>query len=149
LFAQQTILLNIGGKINMLALLGSLFNFAAAPVKAWQERKTLEATQEHEVIVLRHQAKIKQIATGQAQDYDLDRIATENMNHSWKDELILFIFLTPLIMAFFPQTATDALAGFKVIESMPIWYTSIIIGIVVVIYGMRGMLRAYLVKGNK
>ncbi|GKT12938.1 MAG: hypothetical protein ISEC1_P1930 [Thiomicrorhabdus sp.] len=133
----------------MLGFISGLFSFASAPVKAWQERKTLKATQEHEVIVLKHKARVEHLRTGQSQDYDLDRVAMENMNKSWKDELILIIFLTPLIMAFFPQTAADALEGFKVIESMPKWYTAIIIGMVVVIYGMRGMLRAYFAKRLK
>jgi len=75
---------------------------------------------------------------GQAQDYDLDRIAMEQMSKSWKDELLLVVFLAPMVMAFFPWFADDALRGFEVIAQMPEWYRYTILGMVVVIYGLRG-----------
>ena len=58
---------------------------------------------------------------------------------SWKDELVLVIFLTPMVMAFIPDLADYALQGFEIIEKMPEWYRYVIIGMVIVIYGLRGM----------
>ena len=76
---------------------------------------------------------------GQAQDYDLDKIAMEQMSKSWKDELVLVIFLAPMVMAFIPDLAPFSLRGFEIIEKMPEWYRYVIIGMVIVIYGLRGM----------
>ena len=84
--------------------------------------------------------------SGQTQSYDLDRLAMEQMGKSWKDEVILIIFLAPMVMAFIPGMDGYALAGFTVIAKMPEWYQYIIIGMVVVIYGMRGMLEKILDK---
>ena len=84
----------------------------------------------------------RQAETGQGQDYDLDRIAMEQMTKSWKDEFLLIVFLTPMAMAFVPSLAPHALAGFEIIDKMPEWYMYIIVGMVVVIYGMRGMVKA-------
>ena len=81
---------------------------------------------------------------GQTQNYDLDRLAMENMSKSWKDEFILVIFLAPMVMAFIPSLKDSALAGFGVIALMPEWYRYIIIGMVVVIYGLRGLLEKVL-----
>jgi len=86
------------------------------------------------------EAKINIAKNGQANEFDLDRIAMKNMNRSWKDELVLVIFLVPMIMSFIPSLADYALTGFSVIGTMPEWYRYIIVGMVVVIYGMRGML---------
>ncbi len=81
---------------------------------------------------------------GQDQDFDLDKLAMENMEKSWKDELILLVFLAPMIMAFVPSMDKYALAGFAVVAMMPQWYQYIIIGMVVVIYGLRGLLEKFI-----
>lgn len=84
-------------------------------------------------------ARIQAIQNGQQMDGDLDRIAMEQMNKSWKDEFILIIFMTPVIMAFIPQLSEYALEGFKVVDQMPDWYKVVVISLVIVIYGLRRM----------
>jgi hypothetical protein len=79
--------------------------------------------------------------SGQSQDFDLDKIAMEQMAQSWKDEFLLIVFLTPMIMAFIPSLAPYSLNGFEIIDKMPEWYRYIIIGMVIVIYGLRGMVK--------
>ncbi len=130
-----------------------LFSVVSKPLEEWQKRKTLKVEQRHELDVIDHEAKkaaaqvaLKMAENGQQQDYDLDKLSMENMNKSWKDELVLVVFLAPMIMAFFPNTAPYALEGFKIIDKMPDWYIAIIIGMVVVIYGLRGLLKAYLTR---
>jgi len=86
------------------------------------------------------EAKIHMAKTGQVQDFDLDRLAMQNMNSSYKDEFLLGLFSIPMILAFIPGLADVALRGFEVISAMPQWYQYTFIGMVVVIYGMRGML---------
>lgn len=126
---------------------GTLLNIGGKLVEGYQ--RTQEAKTEATVAGLKADADIKvakalaatkMAEQGQSQDFDLDRLAMENMNKSWKDEVLLIIFLTPMIMAFVPSWAEYALRGFEIIERMPEWYRYIIIGMVVVIYGLRGML---------
>ncbi len=126
------------------------------PVNEWQKRKTIKAKQdfelnklEHEANIARANASIELAKTGQAQDYDLDKQSQKNMENSWKDEFILIVFILPVILAFVPgyqQTITD---GFTAIESMPEWYIAIVIGMVVVIYGLRGLLKSYIERTSK
>lgn len=89
-------------------------------------------------------AATKMAESGQTQNYDLDRLAMEQMSTSWKDEFILVIFLAPMVMAFIPGMDGHALAGFNVIAQMPQWYQYIVVGMVVVIYGLRGLLEKFL-----
>ena len=134
--------------------LGTVLGFAAEPIKGWQRRKTIQAQHKHELERLHHEADVaranaalEMARQGQAQDFDLDRIATKNMQNSWKDELILIIFLAPIVLAFVPGMSSHVAAGFAAIERMPSWYIAIVVGMVVVIYGMRGLLRTYLQRG--
>ena len=141
---------------------GLASNLIGEPIKQWQKRKTLKVEQkfeierlDHEAQVARAQATLEMAKQGQAQDYDLDRIAMKNMAASWKDELVLVIFLAPVVLAFIPGMDKYVEAGFAAIERMPEWYMGIVVGMVVVIYGMRGLLKAWLgrfsaspLKGN-
>jgi cation transport ATPase len=135
--------------------IGVVGNIVGEPLKEWQKRKTIKVEQAYELSKLAHQVKINQAQAavemaknGQQNDYDLDRIAMKNMDKSWKDELVLIVFLVPMMMAFFPKTADYALAGFAIIAKMPEWYVAIIIGMVVVIYGLRGLLKTYLQRST-
>tara|TARA_B110000858_G_scaffold197454_1_gene259124 strand:+ start:157 stop:597 length:441 start_codon:yes stop_codon:yes gene_type:complete len=115
-------------------------------IKLDGELKILEA-QILEQVALTN-AKTEKNKQGQIQNYDLDFEATKNMKDSIKDEIVLAIFLIPLIMAFIPSLGIYVENGFKAIENMPFWYKGIIIGMVVVIYGMRGMLNNFLKAKN-
>jgi len=142
------------------AILGSLSSLITEPIKGWQARKTLAVEQEFEIQKLEHEAKVA-IATsqlemakqGQQIDFNLDQMSMTEMAHSWKDEFILLVFITPMILSFVPAAQEYALKGFETIEKMPEWYRYIIIGMVIVIYGMRGLLKTVLefknpFKGN-
>lgn len=130
-------------------------NLVGDPLKQWQTRKTMKLEQAfeldklvHETNIAKANAVLEMARKGQQQSYDLDKIAMQNMQTSWKDELVLVLFLTPIVLAFIPGMDAYVHKGFDAIEKMPAWYTSIVIGMVVVIYGMRGMLKSYFQKTN-
>lgn len=134
---------------------GVVNTLVGEPIKQWQRRKTLKAQHRFELEKLEHQtqaakatALLEMAKQGQRNDFDLDMMATKNMEKSWKDELILCIFLLPIVLAFIPDMQPHVLNGFAAIEKMPHWYVAIVIGMVVVIYGMRGLLKAYLTRGK-
>lgn len=113
------------------------------------EAKLVEIKADADIKAAKAIALTKMAQEGQTQNYDLDRLAMENMSKSWKDEVILIVFLSPMIMAFIPSLKDTALAGFGVISQMPEWYRYIIIGMVVVIYGLRGLLEKVLERKFK
>jgi|TARA_R110000850_G_scaffold7058_1_gene26557 hypothetical protein len=108
------------------------------------KQKISQAKTEAEIVTIA--AVAARQASAQEQNYDLDRLAMENMSKSWKDEVILIVFLAPMIMAFIPGFEQYALAGFSVMDKMPDWYQYVIIGMIVVIYGLRGLLEKVLAK---
>jgi hypothetical protein len=109
-------------------------------VKIESEKKIIEARANSEIAI--SEAKIEMAKNGQANNFDLDKLAMQNMEKSYKDEFLLGLFSIPMILAFiYPDVA---LAGFEVIAKMPTWYQYTFIGMVVVIYGMRGMLTKFI-----
>ena len=136
-------------------MFGSIFSglvtLITKPIADWSERKTLETQQKFELLKLDHEAKVatanatlEMAKQGQLIDADLDKTSMEDMRSSWKDEFILIVFITPMILAFVPETAPYSLRGFEIVKQMPEWYVALIIGMVVVIYGMRGLLTKWM-----
>lgn len=92
------------------------------------------------------QSKQKMAEEGQFQDYDLDRIATENMRYTWKDEILMLIIMAPIILTFLGYEERVK-AGFDALGNMPDWYTWLVIGIFIVTFGMRGLLKLIINRG--
>lgn len=109
-----------------------------------REIKKIKVRAEKKVILAEAQAKVEMAKTGQQQDYDLDRIAVEDMKKSWKDEFVLVVFYAPLILVFVPSYAEYIQDGFKVLATLPEWYMHVVVGITVVVMGMRGMLTKFI-----
>ena len=137
----------------MLPILGSLLELGSTYMQGKQDEAKAKA--EANIVGIQAEADIKKARAlsatklaeaGQTQNFDLDRIAMEQMGKSWKDELILIIFLAPIVLSFIPGMDIYALAGFEVIAKMPDWYQYILMGMIIVIYGMRGMLEKFLDK---
>ena len=105
--------------------------------KVEAEKITIQA--EAEVKKAEAVSKMKRAEAGELQDYELDRIAMKNMEKSWKDELVLIIFLIPAVMSFIPGYSYQVKAGFDALAQTPDWYQWILMGMIIVIYGLRGM----------
>ena len=90
------------------------------------------------------ESRAKRLEREAEMDYDLDRIAMQNMDKTWKDDLILLIWLTPVVMSFVPEWQPYVVEGFASLALVPDWYMYILVGLVTVIYGMRGMLKMVL-----
>lgn len=109
--------------------------------KGKQEINKTKLEGDIKVLVAEAEAKVRRLEKESEQDYDLDKLATQNMEKSWKDELILIIFLTPVVMCFIPEYQIYVTNGFASLALVPDWYMGILVGMIVVIYGMRGLLK--------
>lgn len=134
---------------------GVVNTLVGEPVKQWQRRKTLKAQHRFELEKLEHQtqaakatALLEMAKQGQRNDFDLDMLATKNMAETLADDFLRVIYYLPIVMAFIPSTQNYVLKGFKIIDQMPAWFVAIAIGIAVVTFGMRGLLKAFLSRGN-
>ena len=113
------------------------------------EIKKVQVEADKLLIMAEAESKAKKLEREAEMDYDLDRVAMQNMDKTWKDELILLIWLTPVVMSFVPEWQPFVAAGFASLALVPDWYMYILVGLVTVIYGMRGMLKMSLqIIGN-
>ena len=138
----------------MLSIIGSIGSAIIGGVsdyfKGKNEIKKVQVEADKLLIKAEAESKAKRLEREAEMDYDLDRIAMQNMDKTWKDEVILIIWLTPVVMSFIPEWQPYVIAGFASLALVPDWYMYILIGIVTVIYGMRGLLKMALqIIGSK
>lgn len=138
----------------MLGIIGSLGSAIITGVsdyfKGKQEIKKVELEADKMLIMAEAQSKADRLKREAEMDYDLDKIAMQNMEKTWKDELILLIWLTPVVMCFIPEYHVYVTNGFASLALVPDWYMGILVGMIVVIYGMRGLLKMVLqMVGNR
>ena len=112
--------------------------------KGKQEINKAQLEADIKLIIAEAESKAKRLEREAEMDYDLDKIAMQNMNKTWKDELILIIFMIPLVMSFLPAYQEYVTAGFASLSLVPDWYMYILVGMITVIYGMRGLLKMLL-----
>ena len=133
----------IGGLVTLgSAIVGGISGY----FKDKNEIKKVQVEADKLLIMAEAESKAKRLEREAEMDYDLDRIAMQNMDKSWKDELILLIWLTPVIMCFIPEYHIYVTNGFASLALVPDWYMYILVGMVTVIYGMRGLLRMMIEK---
>ena len=138
----------------MFGVIGSLGSAIVSGIsdyfKGKQEIKKVELEADKMLIMAEAQAKADRLKREAEMDYDLDKIAMQNMEKSWKDELILLIWLTPVVMCFIPEYQVYVTNGFASLALVPDWYMYILVGMVTVIYGMRGLLKMVIqMVGNR
>lgn len=113
------------------------------------ERDTELALLEYSVKVEQAKAKVELAKQGLTQDYDLDKLTTENMRNSYKDEFVLLILYTPVVLCF-TKYSDEVLQGFEVLKQTPDWFMYLVVGATIVTLGMRGLLTQFLNGlGNK
>ncbi len=65
-------------------------------------------------------SKIKRIEAKEMTDIELDKLSRENSG--WMDDISFYLFLMPMVFAFYPPALPHIQAGFIALESMPQWY---------------------------
>lgn len=108
------------------------------------EIKKVQVEAEKLLIMAEAESKAKRLEREAEMDYDLDKIAMIAMDKSWKDEFLLILFSIPIAMCFFPEYRQYVEDGFKTLNIIPEWFMYIYVTMIVVIYGMRGLLRMFL-----
>jgi hypothetical protein len=116
-------------------LLGSLGGKVVEAIDKRGQRKHDEKAQKLEIEKLRHTKQIELIQQGQQLDnaWELEQIK----NSGWKDEFVLIVISTPLIMAFIPSMQPYVTEGFKALEQTPDYYRWLILSVFAAIYGIR------------
>lgn len=126
-----------------ITLIAGLFGLGKSIVGNFLERRTKKQEHKTKMSQLKFGLKEKQLTTQLKADVDIDKINTENMSTSWKDEFVLIMFSVPVIMCFIPTMDVYVKAGFEALKDTPIWYQVIFVVMCLTIYGHRKLARMF------
>jgi uncharacterized ion transporter superfamily protein YfcC len=128
--------------IGLLAkLLPSGIKLGMDIIKNRNESKRLESVAE-----LRHMEKM---ANGEV---EYQKAVMDNNNQGWKDEFVLILVSSPVMLLIWsifsddPEIMEKVEKFFQQFNNMPFWYQALFIGVVSAIYGLKG---ADIMKGRK
>lgn len=105
-------------------------------------------TRRAELKAARHQAELaavvasgeraaKAISEGLAADAGWELESLKAHAGGWKDEFVLLVLSTPLVLCFFPATAPAVLEGFRVLDTTPAYFRLLILVVFGAVYGVR------------
>jgi len=130
-------------------ILGGLVKPISDAYASRQERKTILGKARLDRDVAKFEAEAKAHREGTAQTHEYDMTALKNMKTTWKDEFIMVIWFTPIIMLFFPGLQNYALVGFANMAKVPWGYWMVIFGIVAATFGLKWLFQNKVEKAIK
>ncbi len=126
-----------------ITIITGLLTLGKSIVGNFLERRTKKQEHKTKMAELKQGLKEKVLTAQIESDTTIDRINTETMATSWKDDYILIIFSIPVIMGFIPGCDVYVKAGFEALGMTPIWYQVIFIVMCLTIYGHRKLARMF------
>ena len=139
--------------LQWLGIIGNILGIGESVLKKKAELKQLQIEQEHEIIKAQTKAAVDRIMSNTDSDNAIDLITARNKKYTWKDEVITYLFLVPIIIATvtpFIQAfkssewlnlSTDIRLHYENLDNLPEWYKWVVILIVVDVLGFRSFMR--------
>ena len=82
-------------------------------------------------------AKADRAAKEQAHIHTWETMYVKMQQNSYKDEVVLTVFLWPFVGVFIPIVQDYVVQGFTYLEQVPYWWTGLTVAISLAIYGIR------------
>ena len=136
-----------------LGLIGNLLGIGEGALERRSALKKAKLDSDLKVIEARANAQVTRINSNTVSDNQLDLMAKEQQATSYKDEVVSFIFLMPLVVAtvnpFLVAYKTSNLIGlteqfvksYDSLNKFPTWYIVGVVLVVIDILGFRSFLR--------
>ena len=115
-------------------LLNPLIGVAGDTIKGFVETKKLKS--ETKIAEIKAEKKrLEDIANGKIQ---WEQSAVDQMQGSWKDEVILIALLVPAVAVFIPGWTEHIQKGFEALHSLPSYYTNLLYIACCASFGIKG-----------
>ena len=139
--------------MNVFGLIGSLLGIGKDFLSNRSKLKQIKVEQEFAIIEAQTKANVDRILSNTDSDNQIDLITAQDKKHSFKDEVITYLFLTPVfiatitpfIIAFkesnFINLSSDIKLSYENLNQLPTWYKYVLAAIVVDVLGFRSFAR--------
>ena len=142
----------------ILKLLGNLLGIGKDALNNRAELKRLKAIQKHAILEAQTKAQVDRILSNTDSDNQIDLITAQDKRHTFKDEVVTYLFLipvviatvTPFIIAYkdanFTNLAQDIRVSYENLDCLPKWYKYVLGAIIIDVLGFRSFARKLIGK---
>tara|TARA_R110000772_G_scaffold31949_1_gene78532 strand:+ start:3196 stop:3669 length:474 start_codon:yes stop_codon:yes gene_type:complete len=140
--------------MSWLSLIGNLFGIGKGYLENKAKLKQAKSDQEHEIVVAETKATVDRILNNTESDNLIDLITARNKKYTLKDEVLTYLFLTPVVVAtlvpFFQAMSIDGnwtelniyfKDSYETLDTLPQWYKYVLYAVVIDVLGFRSFAR--------
>ena len=144
--------------VGIFKLIGSLLGIGKDALDNKAKLKHLKQKQEFAILEAQTKANVDRILSNTNSDNQIDLITAQQKDNTFKDEVITYLFLipvviatvTPFIIAFkesnFTNLADDIRISYENLDKLPNWYKYVLGAIVIDVLGFRSFARKLIDK---
>ena len=144
--------------MKILQIIGNLLGIGRDALNNRAELKRLKAVQEHAILEAQTKAQVDRILSNTDSDNQIDLITAQDKRHTFKDEVVTYLFLipvviatiTPFIIAYkesnFTNLAQDIRVSYENLDCLPQWYKYVLGAIIIDVLGFRSFARKLIGK---
>ena len=137
----------------ILELIKNIFGFGKEILLNKNKLKAAKQEQEFKIVEAQTKATVDRILSNTDSDNQIDLITAQDKKHSFKDEVITYLFLipvfiatiTPFIIAFkesdYINLSSDIRISYENLDKLPDWYKYVLGAIVIDVLGFRSFAR--------
>jgi hypothetical protein len=137
----------------ILTIIGNILGIGKGVLERKAKLKELKQIQEHKIVEAETKAVVDRIMSNTDSDNNIDLITARDKKYTLKDEVVTYLFLTPVfiaaltpfLIAFKDGSWTDLNTHTKEswigLNELPEWYMYVLIAVVVDVLGFRSFMR--------
>ena len=140
--------------MNIIKIIGDLLGIGKGYLDNRAKLKQAKSDQKHEIVVAETKATVDRILNNTESDNSIDLITARNKKYTFKDEVLTYLFLMPVIVAtvvpFFqamsPEGSWTELNvyfkdSYETLDTLPEWYKHVLYAVVIDVLGFRSFAR--------
>ena len=139
--------------MNIFSIIGNILGIGKDALSNRAKLKNLKVKQEHSIIEAQTKAQVDRILSNTDSDNQIDLITAQDKKHSFKDEVITYLFLVPVVIATvtpfviaynsseYINLSDDIRISYENLDKLPNWYKYVLGAIVIDVLGFRSFAR--------
>tara|TARA_R110000822_G_scaffold283253_1_gene404785 strand:- start:43 stop:501 length:459 start_codon:yes stop_codon:yes gene_type:complete len=139
--------------MGIFSLIGDLLGIGKGALENKAKLKQLKAVQEHSIIEAQTKAQVDRIMSNTDSDNQIDLITAQNKKYTLKDEVVTYLFLTPVVVAtivpfIIAFKSNDwvnmnnfVLKSYESLDQLPNWYKYVLGAVIIDVLGFRSFAR--------
>ena len=142
--------------MKLISIISNILGIGKDALNSRAELKKLKVKQEHSILEAQTKAQVDRILSNTDSDNQIDLITSQDKKHSFKDEVVTYLFLIPVIIATvtpfiiaygennFVNLSEDIKLSYENLNQLPNWYKYVLAAIIIDVSGFRSFARKIL-----